>query len=154
MTRFMKLEAARLSSSHYAFPKIKTLTIACLTFARRTYTRCADILSTVWSFADQRSKLCRLTRRRITDTPLSENMHNNLYLSLRLLVVDRPLLGTRKMVAAAAEVFAASSISISVVSTRRLRHEELSQIAIGKCRTGQLTMDQIQLFELREGAAA
>ena len=58
------------------------------------------------------------------------------------------------MVASAAEVLQSAGITVNVAFTRELFRPELSRITIGNCLIGQMTIEQLQLFDIREGAGA
>lgn len=75
-----------------------------------------------------------------------------LRLNLCLLIIGQPRVGIGEMVASAAAVLQPAGITVKVAFTRQLCRPELSRITIGNCLIGQMTIEQLQLFDLREGA--
>ena len=75
-------------------------------------------------------------------------------LDLCLIILDPAPSGVSEMLALATEVFSHCRISINVVWTQHFCSPEFSKIAIGNCLTGQMTIEQLRLFEVREGAGA
>jgi hypothetical protein len=75
-----------------------------------------------------------------------------LQLNLCLQIIGQPRVGIGEMVASATEVLQSAGITVRVLFTRQLGRPELSRITIGNCLIGQMTIEQLQLFDLREGA--